>query len=131
MDSTLGKQTRISAMHNWVRKLPHICLIGGYAGIATLALGWIALGFRYPDLVWDAFSASSPASVVIAILTGTVASALSGALCALPIYFVYWLLLGRFVKAMRRAANAMRHSIHDRRRHHTIERAAIFPKCHA
>lgn len=100
----MANNYRRKYLNKWcslVRKLPHITMIGGYAGIAAFTLCWIGFGFREPDMVWEAFTASSPASVIITMLAGTVASALGGALCALPIYFVYWLLWGRIAKAMR------------------------------
>ena len=82
-------------------KLARVSAFGAYISLVFFALTWLVRGYQNPDVVWDASTASSPASVIIAMLAGTVGSALGGALCSPPIYFVYWLLWGRIANAMR------------------------------
>lgn len=96
-------------MRKWVSKLLRVAGIGACYGMAFVAIASLLFAFREPDVLWDAWSLSSPADIGVTLVAFTVASALGGALCALPIYFVYWLLWGRFANGMRRMADVMRH----------------------
>jgi len=88
-------------MRNSISKLLGVAGIGACCGMAFVALASLLFAFREPNMLWDAWSLSSPARIGVTLVAFTVASAVGGALCSLPIYFVCWLLGSLWPKAVR------------------------------